>query len=103
MQDRGHRRGRYIPGAVPVLHMPADGEVLGTVSKIAGASRFVVECKDGNERLCSIPGRFKRRFWIKINDMVIVKPWTVQSNERGDIIWRFTPQEVLKLRDKGVL
>ncbi len=48
--------------------IPRGNEVIGTVSKISGASKFLVSCTDGNERLCSIPGRFRRRFWIKIND-----------------------------------
>ncbi len=99
---RGRGRGPRIE-VERELRLPQQGEVLGTVTKIAGASRFVVGCKDGNERLCSIPGRFKRRFWIKVNDVVVVQPWTLQSNERGDIIWRYRPQEVNKLRDRGLL
>lgn len=63
----------------------------------------MVSCTDGNERLCSIPGRFKRRFWIKVNDTVIVKPWIVQSNERADIVWRYRPLEVNKLRERKLI
>ncbi len=102
MYNRGRGRGPRIE-VERELKLPVQGETLGTVTKIAGASRFVVACKDGNERLCSIPGRFKRRFWIKVNDVVIVQPWTVQSNERGDIVWRYRPQEVMKLKDRGML
>jgi translation initiation factor 1A len=83
--------------------IPRGNEVIGTVSKISGASKFLVSCTDGNERLCSIPGRFRRRFWIKINDVVLVKPWVVQSNERGDIIWRYTPMDVNRLKGRKLI
>ena len=83
--------------------VPRGNEVIGTVSKISGASKFLVACTDGKERLCSIPGRFRRRFWMKINDVVLVKPWVVQSDERGDIIWRYTPMDVNRLKNKKLL
>ncbi len=83
--------------------VPRGNEIIGTVSKISGASKFLVSCTDGNERLCSIPGRFRRRFWIKINDVVLVKPWVVQSNERGDIIWRYTPMDVNRLKSRKLI
>ncbi len=85
------------------LKLPDQGEVIGKVNKIVGASRFVVACVDGKERLCSIPGRFKRKFWIKVNDVVIVKPWVVQTDERGDIIWRYSIMDVNRLRERKML
>lgn len=90
----------------PVEHalmIPRDNEVAGSVIKIEGASKFLVACSDGKERLCSIPGRFRRRFWIKLNDTVLVKPWIVQSDERGDIIWRYTPMDVTKLKNRKII
>ncbi len=85
------------------LKMPDQGELIGTVSKIAGASKFFVDCTDGKQRLCAIPGRFRRRFWIKENDVVIVKPWMVQGDQRGDIVWRYSALDVNKLRDKHII
>lgn len=76
---------------------------MGKVSRISGASRFVVRCVDGKERVCTIPGRYRRRFWIKENDVVIVKPWVVQSDERGDIIYRYSVMDTNKLKDRKML
>ncbi len=100
--DKGHDQRRGAPVEYR-LKMPDQGEVLGTVIKLSGATRFVVRCMDGNERLCIIPGRLRRRFWIKENDVVIVKPWVVQTNERGDIIWRYSVLDITKLRERGML
>ncbi len=80
------------------LKRPQEGEVLGTVSKIAGAARFMVRCTDGKERLCSIPGRLRRRFWIKEGDVVIVKPWIVEGDQRGDVMWRYSQMDISRLR-----
>ena len=82
--------------------MPAPGELIGKVARIAGATKFFVRCTDSNERLCSIPGRLRRRFWIKENDIVIVRPWVVQMTERGDIIWRYSQMDAMRLKERGV-
>jgi len=83
------------------LKLPEKGEVVGVVAQAMGASNFRVKCSDGFERMCSIPGRLKRHFWIKEGDIVLVKPWVVQSNERGDIIWRYSLGDKERLREKG--
>jgi len=83
------------------LPYPRDNEVIGRVVKAAGASNFVVMCSDNNERMCMIPGRLKRNFWIKEGDVVLVKPWVVQGNERGDIIWRYSIMDKDLLKQKG--
>ncbi len=94
------RRGTPVESA---LKLPGQGEYLGKVARIAGATKFFVRCSDGKERLCSIPGRLRRRFWIKENDVVIVRPWVVQTDERGDIIWRYSVLDINKLRDRNML
>jgi translation initiation factor 1A len=77
--------------------------VVGRVARIAGATKFLVKCADGKERLCTIPGRLRRAFWIKEGDTVIVRPWVVQTDERGDIIWRYSIMDTGKLRDRNIL
>ncbi len=91
-------------GGVPVvqaLKLPQQGEVLGVILQTVGASNFKIRCSDSFERLCGIPGRLKRRFWIKEGDIVIVKPWVVQTNERGDIVWRYSIGDKERLKAKG--
>ena len=83
--------------------MPRSEEVIGTVRRALGASKFEVACTDGNLRVCSIPGRLKRRFWVKEGDVVLVKPWIVQSDVRGDITWRYSIMDKEKLKAKGVV
>ncbi len=87
---------------VQELKIPESTEIIGLVTKAVGASNFKVRCTDNFERTCSIPGRLRRRFWIKENDLVLVKPWVVQGNERGDIVWRYSISDKEKFRNMGV-
>jgi translation initiation factor 1A len=73
------------------------------VEQMMGASRMRVSCKDNKIRLCRIPGKLKRRIWIKEGDIVIVRPWAVQGDERGDIVWRYTKPQVDRLMNRGVI
>ncbi|MBS7616903.1 translation initiation factor eIF-1A [Candidatus Bathyarchaeota archaeon] len=83
--------------------MPAENEVLGVAIKLLGFDRVLVKCQDGNERLCRIRGKMKRRVWIREGDVVLVSPWDFQSNVRGDVVWRYTHSQAEWLRKKGYL
>jgi len=85
------------------VRVPRGQEMLGTVIEMLGASRFRVDCNDGKERVCRIPGRFKRRIWVKPGNVVLLKPWDVQADERGDIVWRYSPAQVNWLLRRGFL
>jgi translation initiation factor 1A len=85
------------------LKMPKDNEVFGIVERMLGASRMEVHCKDDKMRICRIPGKIRRRIWIKAGDVVLVKPWSVQGDEKGDIMWRYTRPQVSRLINKGVI
>src|SRR5437773_848513 len=42
-----------------------DGEILGIADQLLGASRVRVMCADGKSRLGRIPGKLKKRMWIR--------------------------------------
>ena len=81
--------------------LPVANDVLCVVVKLLGFDRVLVKCQDGNERLCRIRGKMKRRVWIREGDMVLVSPWDFQSNSRGDILWRYTKSQADWLRKNG--
>ena len=85
------------------VRIPRGNEVIGTVIEVLGASRFRVDCTDGRERICRVPGRSKRGIYVKIGDVIMLKPWVVQGDERGDIIWRYKPAQVSWLTRRGFL
>jgi len=83
--------------------IPGEGEVLGVVEKLLGHDKARVKCLDGKTRLCRIPGRMKKRVWIKEGDMVLVAVWDFQPDMRGDIIYRYSKDEIKKLQQKGIV
>ncbi|GCC10136.1 translation initiation factor IF-1A [archaeon] len=85
------------------LRLPEREEVFGIVEQLRGGSRMLVMCSDNKIRLCRIPGKIRRRIWVKEGDVVIVKPWTVQSDEKADIVWRYTKTQVDRLNNMGLL
>jgi translation initiation factor 1A len=60
---------------------------------MSGGSRLVALCEDGLVRMIRIPGRLKIRMWVRMNDLVIVKPWTVQTDKKADLVYRYLPAQ----------
>lgn len=83
------------------VRMPREGEILGMIEEMLGGGRFRIKCKDGKRRICRVSGKFKRRQWIRPGDLVLVRPWEVQEDERGDVIWKYRRAEAEWLRRKG--
>lgn len=97
------RRGRSSSGEQIVrLRTPKKGEVLGVVEEMVGFDHLRVRCKDGHTRMCRIPGKIRKRLWVRSNDIVVVRPWTVQIDERGDIAYRYTRTQVGWLVKRGL-
>ena len=85
------------------LRLPRQGEIFGVVKELLGGSRLRVECADGKERLCRIPGRIRMKLWMRPDDIVLIVPWSVESDSKGDIAYRYTRQQVEHLRRRGFL
>jgi translation initiation factor 1A len=85
------------------VKLPAGNDIIGIAKKMLGNDRVLVSCQDGHERICRIRGKMKRRMWIRVGDIVLVSPWDFQSDNRGDIIWRYKRNQAEWLRRKGYL
>jgi translation initiation factor 1A len=51
--------------------------------------------------MCRIPGKFRKRITVRVGDLVIVKPWTVEGDEKGDIVWIYNKTQSSWLRKRG--
>jgi translation initiation factor 1A len=82
---------------------PGKGQLLGIIEERLGNRRSKVRCSDGNIRTCRIPGRVRRRMWTREGDIVLIEPWSVQENERGDLIRTYPKPQIEWLEKKGYL
>ncbi|MFC1723411.1 translation initiation factor eIF-1A [Nanoarchaeota archaeon] len=85
------------------LPKQAEGEVFGIVEQRVGGSRMMVRCMDGKNRNCRIPGRLKKRLWVREGDLVIVKPWEFGGDTKGDVLLKYRKNQVMYLKQKGHL
>jgi translation initiation factor 1A len=84
------------------LRMPREKEILGVVEQRLGGNRMEVKCRDGKMRNCRVPGRFKRNFWIRPKDVVLVEPWE-GDEEKADIVFHYPKNAIAQLRKRGML
>ena len=94
-----HRRDQADTGRMR-LPKRFKGEIFGIADQLLGAAHIRVVGEDGKTRLARIPGRMKRRLWIREGDLVIIKPWDFQD-EKADVVWRFTRIQAINLSRRG--
>ncbi len=76
------------------------GEIFAIAEQLLGASKIRVVCADGKTRLGRIPGKLRRRMWIREGDLLIVVPWDFQD-EKADVVWRYTKTQSTYLSRQG--
>jgi translation initiation factor 1A len=79
-----------------------EGEMFGIADQLLGASRIRVMCADGKHRMGRIPGKIKKRMWIREGDLVIVQPWEFQD-EKANILYRYTKTQSMYLSRKKMI
>lgn len=85
------------------IRMPREKEVLGIVEAMLGTNKISVRCQDNKIRIGRIPGRIKKRIWIREGDAILIKPWDIDSDRRGDVVWLYTPTQKNLLKKKNIL
>ena len=68
---------------------PRNKEVIGVIVQRYGGNRMEVRTTDGKTRNCRIPGKFKRKLWLRPKDFVMIVPWEF-DNEKADIIYKYS-------------
>ena len=82
------------------VRMPEGDEQFAEVEEMLGANRVRVRCADGEERTARIPGRMRKREWIRDGDLVLVTPWDWQEG-KADIEHRYESADADRLREGG--
>jgi len=85
------------------VKLPTRNEQFAVVIEMSGGSRFKALCEDGNTRMVRIGGRFKKRMWVRPNDLILIKPWVVQAETKADLVHRYLPTQRNWVINRGIL
>ncbi len=77
-------------------------EMFAIADQILGGRRVRSICEDGETRLARIPGKMRRRQWVREGDLIVIQPWEFQD-EKANVCMRYTKTQSLYLSRKGVL
>ena len=93
---------KQLPVAPIRVRMPRGKELIGVITQRFGGNRMEIQTTDGKTRNCRVPGRYKRRLWLRPRDVVIIVPW-VDDDSKGDIIFKYHKSAAAQLRKRGIL
>ncbi|MCK5283880.1 MAG: translation initiation factor eIF-1A [Nanoarchaeota archaeon] len=85
------------------IRLPRNEETFGLVEQRLGGSRMRVKCLDAKTRICRIPGRLKRFLWVREGNIIIVQPWELGGDAKGDVVYKYTKAQTQYLKNKGYL
>jgi translation initiation factor 1A len=77
-------------------------EMFAIADQILGGRRVRAVCEDADSRLARIPGKMRRRQWVREGDLIVLQPWDFQD-EKANVVMRYTKTQSLYLSRKGVL
>ena len=82
--------------------LPKQNQVIGIIEQRLGGNKMKVNCLDGKSRNCRVPGRLKRKLWLRPNDVVIIEPWEL-DNTKGDVLFKYRSNQIEWLRKQGYI
>ncbi|OYT35134.1 MAG: translation initiation factor eIF-1A [Candidatus Aenigmarchaeota archaeon ex4484_52] len=85
------------------VRFPKKGELFGIIESRLGCGRMNVICSDGKTRIGRVPGKFKRRLWLREADVVIIKKWEFQGDKKGDVLYKYRKSQIGFLKKKNYL
>lgn len=84
------------------VRMPRHGQLIGIVLERLGGKRMSIKTTDNKVRNCRVPGRFRRKFWLRPGNIVMIEPWP-DDDSKGDIVYQYRKNETAQLKKRGIL
>ena len=102
--NKNRRSGRKFskPQSRELL-LKQSGQEYGRLEKNLGNHHFECLCADGIVRRANIPGSFQKRVWMRVLDYVLVSIRIGLNPNACDILYRYNPNEVNQLQERGLL
>ena len=102
---KGYQQPEEIVPSKIKMPYKRNGEMFGRVVEIYGQERMQVFCEDGKHRIGRIRGESKIIVWVRVGDLVIINPWSFETEVQGklekcEISWRYLKPEISWLSRK---
>jgi translation initiation factor 1A len=99
-----HKKGKKNKGIVKTnkkMETANKDQVYALVKKKVGGSRLQVLCSDTKERSAIIPGKFFKKIWINVGDVLLCDTNVSQDDSLCYIVQKYTIKEANKLKELG--
>ena len=96
----GPRKKKGGFGGNRELLIREDGEEYAQVMKILGGGRMEVNCMDDVKRIAKVRGKFRKRVWARMNDIVLVVLREFEA-DKCDITHVYYADEAKQLKQLG--
>lgn len=98
------RRKKFtgVGGRSKEVEYKTTGQDYGLITKALGDAKFECITPDGDVKFASVPGSFRKRVWIRVDDVVLVSIRQFEPN-KVDIIHKYSPDHIKQLMNEGKL
>jgi len=96
------RKGNQEESKIQRAKLPRGKEVIGIIEQRFGGNKMNVNCLNGKSRNCRVPGRLKRKLWLRPGDVVIIEPWELDDS-KGDVLFKYNKSQLMWLRKNNYL
>ncbi len=79
-----------------------EGTMLCVVQQNIGGGFLQVLCTDEQVYKAWIPGKMRRRVWMREGDVILFLPWGTRDM-KGEVVYRYSRDQVRKLIEEGLL
>lgn len=96
------KKGQVRTDTETRVYSPKEGEQLAIVIRILGGNHLecmcAIDAHTTKRKVIRIPGKIRRRVWVRSGDLVVIDPWhDVSEQDKGDLIHRYRPVEITRL------
>ena len=100
MPNKGGKKKKSKKGTGEVLKRTLvfkdDMQEYAVITKMLGDRRLTVMLPDQTETLAIIPGRFRKRCWMRVGDIIVVSHRDFQDGKM-DVCYKYNDDEVRQL------
>jgi len=82
--------------------LPRENQLIGIIDQRFGGNKMGVTCTDGKTRNCRVPGRLKRKLWLRPGNVVLIEPWELDDS-KGDVLFKYPGNQISWLKKNGYL